>query len=64
MTIQGILSRDYGDRMEEMVRLVASMLAEGKIVARETIVDGFDRLPEALGMLFEGRNVGKLVVKI
>lgn len=63
-TIQGILSRDYADRMDEMVRLVAPMLADGRVVARETIVNGFECLPEALGMLFEGRNVGKLIVKV
>ena len=63
-TIQGILSRDYADKMDEMVRLVAPMLADGRIVARETIVDGFERLPDALAMLFEGRNIGKLIVKV
>jgi NADPH-dependent curcumin reductase CurA len=30
----------------------------------ETVVEGFDQLPSAINMLFDGANVGKLVVKI
>jgi NADPH-dependent curcumin reductase CurA len=33
-------------------------------VFEETIVDGFDELPRALAMLFEGANLGKLLVRI
>ncbi len=29
----------------------------------ETVVEGFERLPTAINMLFDGKNVGKLVVK-
>jgi NADPH-dependent curcumin reductase CurA len=28
------------------------------------VVEGFDQLPTAINMLFDGANVGKLVVKI
>ena len=30
----------------------------------ETVVEGFEQLPTAINMLFDGANVGKLVVKI
>jgi hypothetical protein len=33
-------------------------------VPLETVVEGFERLPTAVNMLFEGANVGKLVVKV
>ena len=29
----------------------------------ETVVEGFERLPTAINRLFDGKNVGKLVVK-
>ena len=32
--------------------------------AQETVVDGFEQLPHALNMLFDGENVGKLVVQL
>jgi NADPH-dependent curcumin reductase CurA len=28
------------------------------------VVEGFEQLPSAINMLFDGANVGKLVVKI
>ena len=63
-TIQGILARDFTHRMDEMRKIVAPWVKNGEIVFDESIVDGFERLPEALNMLFEGRNMGKLLVRI
>jgi NADPH-dependent curcumin reductase CurA len=34
------------------------------ITYSETILEGFDKLPEAFIGLFEGRNEGKMIVKI
>jgi NADPH-dependent curcumin reductase CurA len=28
------------------------------------VVEGFERLPEALGLLFAGANTGKLLVRV
>jgi NADPH-dependent curcumin reductase CurA len=36
----------------------------GEIVAQETWVDGFEQLPAALNSLFEGKNLGKLLVRV
>ena len=33
------------------------------IKVRETVVDGFDKMPQALMGLFTGDNTGKMVVK-
>jgi len=63
-TIQGILSRDYAHRMDEMIDVLAPLLSQGQLSYRQTIVEGFEKLPEALNMLFHGKNVGKLLVKV
>eukprot|EP01104_Vermistella_antarctica_P005331 TRINITY_DN15821_c0_g1_i1.p1 TRINITY_DN15821_c0_g1~~TRINITY_DN15821_c0_g1_i1.p1 ORF type:complete len:365 (-),score=77.91 TRINITY_DN15821_c0_g1_i1:330-1364(-) len=63
-TIQGILARDYGHRDSEMLVDVHKWLAEGKLKYRETVVEGFAELPQALNKLFHGQNVGKMVVKV
>ncbi len=63
-TIQGVLARDYAHRMDEMLAIVSPWVKSKEIVfEEETIVNGFDNLPEALDSLFEGKNVGKLLVK-
>ena len=36
----------------------------GSITYSETIIEGFDKLPEAFIGLFEGRNEGKMIVEI
>ena len=62
-TIQGILARDYTHRMDEMMQHVVPLLKSGKLKYQETFVDGFEKLPQALNMLFTGDNVGKLIVR-
>lgn len=62
-TIQGILARDYTHRMDEMLAVVSPWVRNGEIHFAETIVDGFEKLPEALNSLFEGKNLGKLLVR-
>lgn len=63
-TVQGILARDYTQRMDEMTRIVAPWVRSNEIVFEETIVDGFEMLPECLNSLFEGKNLGKLLVRV
>jgi NADPH-dependent curcumin reductase CurA len=64
LTIQGFGIVDYVFQFQEGVAQLAAWLSEGKIKYTETIVDGFDRLPEALIDLFEGRSEGKMIVKV
>ncbi len=62
-TIQGVLARDFTHRMDEMLARVAPWVKSGEIKFEETIVSGFEHLPSALGSLFEGANIGKLIVE-
>ena len=39
-------------------------LGEGRLKSREDIVDGLEKAPRALISLFEGGNMGKLLVRI
>jgi NADPH-dependent curcumin reductase CurA len=36
----------------------------GKLKDRQTIVKGLEKAPEAINMLFEGKNIGKLIVEL
>lgn len=63
-TMAGMLARDYLYRMDEMRGIVTPWVIDGSLVCEETIVEGFETLPDALGMLFDGRNLGKLIVKV
>ncbi|MBV8657232.1 MAG: NADP-dependent oxidoreductase [Burkholderiales bacterium] len=63
-TIQGILSRDYVHRMDEMLSIVAPWVASGEVVFEETVIEGFEQLPNALNQLFTGHHHGKLMVSV
>jgi NADPH-dependent curcumin reductase CurA len=62
--MEGFVVIDYMSRAPEATREMAAWIAEGKLIAREDVVEGFDSFPEALQKLFRGENVGKLVLKV
>ncbi len=62
--MEGFVVIDYMGRAPEAVGEMAGWIAEGKLVAREDVVEGFESFPEALQKLFRGENVGKLVLKV
>ncbi|NEN24959.1 NADP-dependent oxidoreductase [Cryomorpha ignava] len=61
--MQGFIVGNYSDRFPEGIKQLAEWVKEGKLTFEETIVDGFDKLPEAFLGLFHGDNKGKMVVK-
>jgi NADPH-dependent curcumin reductase CurA len=62
--LQGFIILDYYARFGEGIAQMSQWVAEGKIKSEQTVVEGFEELPNALNMLFEGKNTGKLVVHI
>ena len=65
MKMQGfIIFDDYGHRYGEFFQQMSEWLAAGKIKFREDMVDGLENAPQAFMGLLEGRNFGKLVVRV
>ncbi len=62
--MEGFVVIDYMSRASEAVGEMAGWIAEGKLIAREDVVEGFESFPHALQKLFRGENVGKLVLKV
>ena len=63
-TMTGFVVGDYASRWGEGLREVSAWVAEGKLKSREHIVEGLQKFPEALLMLFSGENHGKLILKV
>lgn len=59
-----IVFDDYGHRYTEFSDAMGELLAQGKIKFKEHLVDGFDNTVEAFIGLLEGKNFGKLVVRV
>lgn len=64
LKMQGFIVRDFQDDFNEIVPQLATWLNEGKLRYEETIVDGFENIPQAFIDLFDGKNKGKMVVKV
>ncbi|MBI3904374.1 MAG: zinc-binding dehydrogenase [Pseudomonas fluorescens] len=63
--IQGfIVFDDYGDRQSEFLSTMAPWVRDGKVKFREDVVDGLEQAPDAFIGMLEGRNFGKLVVRV
>jgi NADPH:quinone reductase len=62
--MQGFIVSNYSDRFGEGVNQLAQWLGEGKLKYKETIIQGFETLPESFIGLFHGQNTGKMLVEI
>jgi hypothetical protein len=63
--VQGfIIFDDYGPRFGGFRKQMAEWFTAGKIKCVEDVVEGLERAPEAFMGLLEGKNFGKLVVRV
>ena len=62
--MEGIVVFDWADRYQEGAAQMAQWMKEGNFKTREDIVEGIENFPQTLLMLFEGRNFGKLILKV
>jgi NADPH-dependent curcumin reductase len=63
--VQGFIILDhYGDRFDAFRADMAEWVAAGKVKAREHLVDRLEDAPAAFIGLLEGRNFGKLAVRV
>jgi NADPH-dependent curcumin reductase CurA len=62
--VQGFIVLDHFDRLPSCVAQLSGWISEGKLEPLETIIEGFEELPQSINMLFDGTNIGKLVVRM
>jgi len=62
--MQGFIVTDYADKNKEAIQQLSQWLQQEKLHYTETIKEGFDNIPQAFLDLFEGKNKGKMIVKL
>lgn len=62
--MQGFTVRDYIKEFGPAIKQLARWLKDDRLTYTETIVEGFDNIPQAFLDLFEGKNEGKMIVKV
>ena len=63
LKMEGFIVTRWAQRWMEGVDQMATWITEGCIKTEETIVEGFENMPEAFKGLFTGSNKGKMIVK-
>lgn len=64
LTLRGFLVFDHADLRPQFEAEVGKWLAEGKIVWRETLVEGIDNAVNGFRDLLAGANTGKMLIRL
>jgi NADPH-dependent curcumin reductase CurA len=65
ITVKGFIVLDYEKRYAEAQKEIAGWLKTGQLKRREYIVEGgIEKAEEGLQALFEGKNLGKALIKV
>jgi NADPH-dependent curcumin reductase CurA len=64
LSLRGFIVTDHGARMKDLIAEVGPAVRDGRVVFRETVVEGLEQAPAALQGLLRGENTGKMVVKL
>jgi len=64
LRVEGFIILDYASKFMEAGQQLGMWKMMGKIKDKQTIVKGFEKAPEAINMLFQGSNIGKLIVEL
>ena len=62
--MEGFAYFHYLDRIEPAMAELAGWLEDGSLVMPEHILEGIESFPEAVYFMFQGGNIGKLMVKV
>jgi hypothetical protein len=64
LRMEGFIVMDYFATRPQAEAQLAEWLGEGRLKAAEDVVEGLERAPLSLAQLFQGRNRGKLLVRV
>jgi hypothetical protein len=64
LLLRGFIVSDFGSQHGEFQREVGAWLRDGKIKYREDVVEGLENAPQAFIGLLQGKNFGKLLIKV
>ncbi|MEP2238786.1 MAG: NADP-dependent oxidoreductase [Maribacter sp.] len=62
--MQGFIVSNYAEKFPVAMKQLATWLGEGKLKYKETVVEGFDNTPQAFLDMMNGKNKGKMIVKV
>lgn len=64
LTIRGFIQRDFSEQRPVFYQEMARWIADGRVCYREDVVDGLSSAPAAFIGMLDGKNFGKLIVRL
>ncbi|MGW0777260.1 NADP-dependent oxidoreductase [Streptomyces sp. NPDC002835] len=64
ITLRGMNVADHADLAPDYIRQAAAWIADGSLVADETVVDGIENAVDAFLSMMRGANTGKMLVRL
>jgi len=64
LTLKGFIVSTYADMQPQFLKDMAAWIKNGDMKFEETVMEGIEMAPEAFLGLFQGRNTGKMLVKL
>jgi NADPH-dependent curcumin reductase len=64
LLLRGFIVSDFAAKRDDFLRDVGEWVGAGRIKYREDIVDGLEQAPAAFLGLLQGKNFGKLLVRV
>ncbi|NLU96997.1 NADP-dependent oxidoreductase [Marinomonas sp. UCMA 3892] len=64
LSIQGFTMPDHFHRIPEYGQALGSMLCKGELKYRTHVIEGIENATSGINLLFDGKNTGKLIVKL
>jgi len=62
--MQGFIVNDFAADFPKAIGELSKWYLDGKIKNKETVIEGFENIPQAFLGLFDGSNTGKMMVKV
>jgi NADPH-dependent curcumin reductase len=64
LTLRGFIVWDFAARQADFLRDMGEWVGGGRVKYREDVVEGLENAPAAFLGLLQGKNFGKLLVKV
>ena len=64
LLVRGFIVSDFAAKQGDFLRDAAAWIREGKLRYREDVIEGLENAPRAFLGLLQGKNFGKLLVKV
>ena len=64
LMMRGFIVMEFAGLRPQFLADMGQWIADGRIEAQETVLDGIEKAPDAFIGLFHGANTGKMLVKL